>query len=250
MANILRGWISTQTGLPSLYTAGFSGVIRASDSTGTRLIDQVNATASIVSDSGAPAGETIIYSAVGAGIADVQLVRSANNSHLLTDRKGRGAVRILQLGNDELDHDPQVRLNDNGSGFPSARYALNPQSPKGSLECFTVAQDTRALRALIKRREPLWLIHNRSFCQIKDCDITGTRLIQPTSFRESRTARTDQAERAWKISYRVMNAAAMPHGAPVVTWGEWQAWGADNSPKGWQNWSEILVAQKVAGLTI
>lgn len=238
---ILKSWIATHTGLPSFYLSG-PGVLMAGDRT---IVTLKANDERLVSDAGAGAGEETTYTY---GSQTVTLVRDGFDHMLLTDATGRGLAKVRMTGDDSRSHEPGVSVFDNQSGSPIVRYSAVAPTPSGTIECLSLLADTLTIRGLCKRRSPMWLVHNDSICRLPGCDIEGARYVQPTKLSESRTLRRDRAERAWQIDYRELDPSTAPP-APVVTWGEWEAWGDESgNPAGWQNWSAIQVAQKVAGM--
>lgn len=236
---ITKGWIAKHTGLPSFQLTG-KGTLTAASSYGVRTVATTPTGVTLLSDVGAQIGEPITYKHGGTKV----LTRSASGHCVLTDATGRGIAVVTQTGGDERDHDPRVVLLDRGAvRDPLVRWDLKPLSPQGTLECRTSGDATWRLRQLAQARQPLWVLHNRALCQVRGCDVDEVRLIVPLSLQEARTARVDIAQRLWKIEYQELSDTGAHSRGPVVTWGEWEAFGG-----GWQNWSEFVAAEQIAGM--
>lgn len=250
----LLGWVTTHTGLPALYAVG-SGRLTASDSLSPfpRLIANVVGSV-LVSDPGAYVGVDVTY-AFGADSVVLRRPGVAGDAHQwVTSADGLVVADVYLIGDDERHYDTGARVFTSALGRQVPRYSLGQQPPTGTLEFLTTGAGTSTLRGFVAVRSPLWVVHNEAACQIPGCDVEGARLVVPHSMREVRSARTDVAQRVWSVEYsRVPDSladlgAASPVGGPVVTWGQWEAWAKKYSPKGWQDWSEIRVAQRVTGM--
>lgn len=253
----LMGWVATHTGLPSLYATGTGRLVAVTESGRERMIRNVSG-AALVSDAGAAPGVDTAYRFGG---DTVVLKREgdpggsyARPTDWLTTADGTVVADIRVLGDDERAHETDAEVFTSALGRQIPRYRLGQSPATGTVEVATVGEGTLLLRELVAARQPLWLLHNAVACQLRGCDVEGARLIVPQRLVEVRSARRDVAQRNWDIFYtRVPDslagaAAERADGVPVVTWGQWEAWGKTNSPKGWQHWSAIQVCQRVAGM--
>ncbi|MDN5980091.1 hypothetical protein, partial [Bifidobacterium mongoliense] len=71
------------------------------------------------------------------------------------------------------------------------------------------------------------------------------RLVVLGASRSQRSARVDTAARSWSLPYRAVDPreTKMSGAAPVVTWGEWQAF-----DHGWKNRTVLDLARLIAGM--
>ena len=219
-----------------------------------RLITRVNGEA-LIADPGAAVGRPTTYRF---GSETVTLTRQGSAAlerhQFLTDTTGQVVANVLLVGGDTREYDTTGEVFTSALGRQIPRYSLATPPQSGTLECLTTLSGTRTLREFTRARAPLWVVHNASACEIPGCDIEGSRLIVPTRMRESRTTRRDVAQRAWSVDYlRVPDELATggverATGGPVVTWGQWANWGTSNGPAGWQAWSALQVATRIAGM--
>lgn len=251
------GWVATHTGLPSLYATGTGRLTAVTGVGRERLITNVSG-AALVSDAGAAPGVETRYSFGGATLS-LQRVGDADGSlpdptDWITTADGTVVANIQVLGDDERAHETDAEVFTSALGRQIPRYRLGQSPATGTVEVATVGEGTLLLRELVAARQPLWLLHNAVACQLRGCDVEGARLIVPQRLVEVRSARRDVAQRNWEIFYTrvpddlVGARVERTDGVPVVTWGQWEAWGETNRPSGWQNWSEVQVAQRVAGM--
>lgn len=248
---MFKAWIGAHNSLPCIYSVGIDAAIGATDSTGYRWVGDVDAAGTLLADPGAPAGEEIVYSVGLEGVPDVTLVRPSFGWRMVTDLSGRGLARVRQVGSDEVSGDLGVGFNETSTGVPAIRYPRYSPAVEDTLECLTTGVDTHALRSLMDSKQPLWIIHDHSLCEVPGCDIPATQLVQPMNFKASRTGRVDVAEREWSVPYKILNPEWFVRQSPVVTWEEWESWGLQpGNPGGWQNYSELQLAQLVGGLVL
>ena len=260
---ILRAWVASHTGLPCFYVTG-NGELRADIArsgivVGSRLVVRVAGEA-LVSDPGAPAGLPVKYRF---GTESVVLTRAAGVGGLemphqwITSIDGDTVADVRLTGSDERETDTGGVVYTSALGRHIPRFPLGQEPASGTLEFLTSGAGTERIREFQRYGTPLWVVHNAVACQIPDCDLEASRLVVFRQVRERRTGRVDKAERAWSVSYtRVPDSVAAPVGAeresagPVVTWGQWESWGEAHAPAGWQNWSAVEVARRVAGMPV
>lgn len=255
----LVGWVTSHTGLPAFYATGNGKLTADHPLLGaefSRLIANVDGEC-LVADPGAAAGVPTTYRF---GSQTVTLTRkgeaaSGGSAHqFVTDSSGNVVAGVKLLGDDSREYETGAEIFTSALGRQIPRFPLGQPPPSGELEFSTVGAGTLVLRDLVASHAPLWVIHDEAGCQIPGCDIEGSRLVVAHRLREARSARRDVAQRNWLVDYsRVPTSLAgsgvqTPTGGPVVTWGQWEAWGKTHSPKGWQNWSALEVARKIAGM--
>ena len=255
----LTGWVATHTGLPSFHVVGSGDLLAEHEALGwsrPRLVARVQGEA-LVSDPGAGEGTPTEYRF---GFDSVTLTRrgvsaSSDVGHQwVTSADGQLLAGVKLVGDDPREYDTGATIFTSALGRQIPRFPLGQKPSTGTLTVLSTLAATEVLREMTVLRAPLWVVHNASACEIPGCDIEGARLIVPQRMRESRTGRVDRATREWAIDYsRVPDAlagsdVAPASGVPVVTWGDWEAWSKANSPKGWQSWSALQVATRVAGM--
>nr|DAO70031.1 MAG TPA: hypothetical protein [Bacteriophage sp.] len=256
----LVGWVTTHTRVPALYAVG-SGRLTADHAllgeARPRLIANV-AGSTLVSDPGAPMGVEVTYRFGG---QSVKLTRPGASvaggpvyHQVVTSVDGETVAEVGLLWGDPRSYETGATVHTSALGAHVPRYTLGVPPGEGSLQLVTRGEGTETLRALVGARAPLWVIHNTAVCVPAGCDVEGSRLIVPLMMSEELSERRDVYTRVWQVSYvRVPDAlgtsvAVRPSGGPVVTWGQWSQWGKKNSPSGWQAWSAVEVAQRVAGM--
>lgn len=237
-------WVSTNLGLPSIYS---DAPVRVT--CGDRVLADGSAPV-LLSDALAEPGVATTYTV---GSETVTLTRR-DDGHMLTDARGRGRVSLAWLGDDEDEWDPRIAMFDpSGVRSPVSRWSLRPSTPTGTLQARTLAGQTQAMRDLVgaDHRGPVIAIHSTRECQVPDCDIPPVRLVVVGASQSQRSARVDVAARSWSLPYRAVDPreTKMSGTAPVVTWGEWDAYGkAHPSTPGWQHYSALDLAQVIAGM--
>ena len=254
----LTGWVASHTGLPSFHVVGSGDLLAEHEALGwvrPRLVARVQGEA-LVSDPGAGEGTPTEYRF---GSDSVVLTRrgiagSDGGHQWVTSADGQLLAGVKLTGDDPREYDTGATIFTSALGRQIPRFPLGQKPPTGTLTVLSTRAATEVLREMTVLRAPLWVVHNAAACEIPGCDIEGARLIVPQRMRESRTGSVDRATREWSIDYsRVPDAlagsdVAPPSGVPVVTWGDWEAWAKTGSPKGWQNWSALDVAERVAGM--
>ena len=260
----LLGWVTTHTGLPAFYAVG-EGVLTADHLTlgraKPRLLARVDGSV-LVSDPGAPIGVPTTYRFAGEvvtltrrGVGGEAAVLPSYHQ-LVTTADGESVAEVGILWGDPREYETGATVHTSALGVQVPRYQLGVPPATGVLQLVSEGAGTETLRHLVSARSPLWVLHNPDACKPRGCDVEGSRLIVPTTMRESLSERRDVYTRVWDITYtRVPDAlgtsmAVKPMGGPVVTWGQWAAWGEENSPGGWQAWSAVEVAQRVAGMPV
>lgn len=262
----LTGWVATHTGLPSFYAVGngrlTADVERFGMVVGQRLVKRVVGEA-LVSDAGAGAGVPVTYRFAGRSVVLKRRGRpsasgASEDTQWVSTADGETIANVDLLGDDSRDHNTDATVFVGSTGAQIPRYPLQTPPETGTLTFSSFGGGTETLRAMVAEKAPLWVVHNEAVCRIPDCDIEGARLLVPHSMQENRSPRMDRATRMWSVSYtRVPDSLGNLAGdteresaAHVVTWGHWENWGKKNTPAGWQDWSALQVAQRVAGMPV
>lgn len=260
----LVGWVTAHTGLPALYAVG-SGWVSADhevlgESRPRWLGDASSGQPVLVSDPGAPVGVPTTYRF---GKETVVLVRpgrpeSGGGYHqMVTTADGELVADVGVLWGDPRSHETGAVVHTSALGAHIPRWSLGVEPEWGTLQMVSHREGTEVLRRMVSVRQPLWVIHNPDDCVPVGCDVEGSRLIVPISMHEVLSDRRDVYTRVWDVEYQrvpdSLGADSGPRrveGGPVVTWGQWAAWGRRNSPSGWQAWSAVQVARRVAGMPV
>lgn len=252
----LVGWVATHTGLPSFYATG-TGPLTAVTRVGERLIADVEGDV-LVSDPGADPGVDTTYRF---GSESVVLrrrgqapVSSGQRLDAVTTADGVTVADVGIVWGDPREHDTGASVFTSALGRQIPRYRLGVPPETGTLEAVTFGEASVVLRGLVQERQPLWVLHDVEACSRADCDVEGARLIVPHRLVERMSERRTRAQRNWEVSYsRVPDALGVSGvgravGCPVVSWGQWEAWGRKSTPSGWQDWSAVEVCRRVAGM--
>lgn len=238
----MKAWVATHTGLPSFFVPGDERI----ETEGGRVLrvpgrgDPV-----MLSDALAAPGVPTVYRVGSSQVA----LRRADSGHLLTDTAGRQTLSVQWVGNDEDSMDPRASpIEVSGRRSPIVRYSLRPASIEGTLMVRTRADATVMLRELVGARGPIVAVHSPGACEIPDCDIPPVRVVTVTRAESQRLGRVDAAVREWDLAYREMPAdeLASSGSAPVVTWGEWQAYREGSGDRA--DYSYVELASLIAGM--
>mgnify|MGYP007112205176 CR=1 FL=1 len=229
------GWVAAHTGMPSLRVTG-PATVRTWD----RILTVVPAGGDVLmSDALAEPGVPTEYAD---GSTTVTLTRRADGARyaLLTDLTGRGVGGLWyrDLGDPESWKSDAYRYPDGG-----VRYAETPTMREGSGR-FILWDPTReaAMWDLVRARTPLVV---SAAAQVPG----ASRLRVVTVDQVSRQRLTPQGAQTWDVQWIEYPADQVTGAAPVVTWGEWQAYGdAHPSTPGWQHVSALDLAQVIGGM--
>lgn len=250
------GWVARHTGMPSLRiptTAGTWGQVTATSGGRQWVAWRGLGTGAdvLVSDPLAPVGQAVTYSL---GARSVTLTRATLGGHAVTDRCGRTVAVVRLTGDDQIAHDPGVSALSTSGGVAD-RWPLMASPVVVSMEALTVGAATAAMRSLLTRRARLVVLHDPSVCEVRGCDIPLVRDVVVSAASESRTGAVMRATRAWSLTLQdrtglpevaapggPAGGPAVP-GAPVVSWGEWQALDG-----GWAHRTYVELCQLVAGM--
>ena len=235
-------WVAANTGLPSIYSDTPIRVVAADGrllSDGTRPV--------LFSDALAAPGVPTTYTV---GSSTVTLTRR-DDGHMLTDLSGRGRVPLAWLGDDGDEYGLRVAFHESvARRSPLVRYALRPAAPRGTLKVRTRAKGTLALRSLVETRGYVVAVHSPVACDIPDCDVKPVRVVVFSGASSARSARVDHAVREWDLPYRGVDAREMMRlcsgSAPVVTWGDWEAYRASSGDLA--DHSVVELAHLIAGM--
>lgn len=239
----MKAWIATHTGIPCFAVDGTWSITATVAGCDPRPVAQGSGT-SMVSDPGAAVDEPTTYTITeDTKTTTTVLIREAIAPRFITDQWGRNPIPIIWQGDDELTHTNAAEIfQPTAAAYPVIRYS-KPSYTHGTITIRTDTAGTRTLTRLIKNPQPLWLIHNRTACQIPDCDVEPTRLIALTSdTTNKRTSRIDQAERTWQLTYHLIDPHHQP-AVPTVTYAE-----ARQAHFNYGDGSYLDAARKIAGM--
>lgn len=235
-------WVASHTGLPSFHVKGSWQVVGVLD--GVERLVAAGSGAAVFSDAAAPVNEPVEYVVTDStGTSRGQLTRAGSHARFITDMWGRSVVPIIWQGDDALSLAQSAEVfTTSGSNFPIVRFN-KPAITTGAITLRTSLDGTPTLSRLVRSGSPLWLVHDRTACQIPGCDVDPVRLIAITSETSyKRTARPDTAERVWQFTYHLLNPASHSK-SPTVTYRE-----ARQADFKFGSGSYLDAAKKIAGM--
>lgn len=231
----LIGWVATHTGLPSLRATGPATVT----ANGRILAIVPSGGDVLMSDALATPGAPTTYTD---GTTTIVLTRRAEAARyaVLTDATGRGIPGLWyrDLGDPEGWDSDVVRYPDGG-----ARWGAQVPMRTGS---------GRFIGWDPARIDDMWTLLRGGGHLIVSAatPVPGAsplRAIVVDSANRSRL--TPQGAQTWDVDWTEYPMSQVTGRAPVVTWGEWKAYGvAHPSTPGWQHVSALELAQIIGGM--
>lgn len=228
----ITAWIGAQSGLPSLLVDG-----PATITAGDRILAIVGPGQHLVADAmAAPDVPTVYESPAGRAV----LTRPAGDWYgaLVAGADGRSAAELIYAANgDPVDWDSTA-----STVAGVTRWALRDKPATGSGVVVCPVGQERILWATLRERTPIMLI------LAAPTDGVPPRIVIVTGLGRKRL-NDDLIEIAIKWSEHTPAPGAGVGAVPVVTWGEWAAWGeAHPGEAGWRAWSALDVARRIAGM--
>lgn len=233
------GWIGAVSGLPSLRVEG-PGTVHVGDRILGRFGDGVH----LVADALATPGTELTYEIEG---ASTRLTRPSppelQAGVYIADGSGRGAPGLFLHGNqDPVSWDSTVTRHETGA----VRWALHDKPATGTYVVDVHPDHEVALWGTLRSREPVTVVPAAPTAAVPPRTITvdsASRKRIADNLVEVSVSWTEATGPALARASRVTGGG---EGAvPVVTWGEWEAWGRTHDPAGWQAWSALEVASRV-----
>lgn len=241
----ITGWIATHTGLPSVVTDA-TGPVYAGD----RLLGTVTASTvgTAMSDPLAAPGVPVTYTQGG---DTVTLTRASIGSHAMTDALGRTVTPFKWLTDDSTDLQVSASTMVTTT-WQAERWPLVQPPRTFTLNALTEGEATINLGTLAIGPGLVIIFHDLSVCEAEDCDIPPMQTVVVTKASNARTARFPKAQRSWSLTCVARDGlesttAMIPatgYGAPVVTWGEAEAF----DPKWQDTYTYTELVQKIAGM--
>ena len=231
---VLKGWVGAVSGLASLLVDGPVTV-----QAGGRVLAHLPAGQHLVADALGEPGVPTVYTA---GSESVTLTRHELGPGLGilagTDGRPLPSVRMLDV-KDSTGWEPDVhvfnaRVRRWGTDNPPVSGTTNVIQLDASLVGRT--------RELLSSPGLVTLGTGRRFP-----GVTPMRTVVVT--RASSDRFDPSGATMFTISW--VEADPVSGGCPVVTWGEWAAWGAAHPEvSGWRAWSALEVARRVSGMPV
>lgn len=240
-------WVAKHTGLPSMRPDTPDVTITTADgrdvNRGLRESATIRDWVTAVSDPLAPVGVPVTYRASDGAQATLTRTAPAGcEKGLITGLDGR-PIPGLRVHDTE---DPRrwtsaASIYDTGA----VRWPLRQPYATGSGTMSMWDPTGRDLvEALIRSAQPLLLV-----------DTTGEPGVDPVRMIIIDDERRERHGRPGMLTWDITWTEVPPEdwgrwsgGCPVVTWGEWQHYGATTGPAGWQAWSADVVRQRIAGM--
>lgn len=223
----LTAWVAASTGLPSFYSDQALKV-----TCGSRVLADGTAPV-LLSDALAQPGIPTTYQV---GATSVSLTRTATGARyaVLTRLNGRGIPGSWYLDTD----DPQNWKSDRVT-YPNggARWSENTPLRTGSGRF--ILWDTTQIDTmwdLLQAKEPLIVAAG--------APVPGASPLRVITVGEVSPKRVSpQGATQWDVSWQEYPMRAVSGTAPVVTWGEWQAY-----DHGWKSRTMLDLARLIAGM--
>lgn len=223
----VKTWVATHTGLPSIYS---DNAVRVT--AGDRVLADGSAPV-LLSDARAEPGEPITYHVDG---IQVVMTRRADGPQyaLLTRLNGRGISGLWyrDLGDPESWDSDVVRYPGGG-----ARWSEHTPMRTGSGR-FILWDPTQipAVWDLLQSKAPLVVA--------AAAPVPGASPLRViTVDRVGRERLTPQGATTWDVTWTEYPRSQVSGAAPVVTWGEWQAF-----DHGWKSRTMLDLARLIAGM--
>lgn len=235
------GWIGAMSGLPSLRVEG-PGIVRTGDRILARFGDGVH----LVADALAVPGTELTYEIDGA--APVHLMRpwpprEFRAGVYVADSSGRGAPGLFLHGNqDPVSWDSTVTRHETGA----MRWALHDKPTTGTYVIDVHPDHEPTLWGTLRSREPITVVPAAPTTAVPPRTVIVESASRKRIVDDLVEVSVSWTEATGPALARASRIAGGGEGAvPVVTWGEWEAWGRTHDPAGWQAWSALEVASRV-----
>ena len=235
---IVKAWVATQSGLPSFHLTG-PGTLSQGD---RKIASLVSGQTLLLSDAFASADTPLVYK-YGSASRTLKRVPPKvvydDGMGFVTDLQGRSVADIYMI-----DNGLPVKWSSGASIFASGavRFPLLEPQETGTSEFLVEPESVEAFWLKVKKKEPVII---GSYVGLPNVPV---RVVVLGSVSRERIG--SDGSHIFKLSWVDASRRLSAKPAGVVTWEEWQLWGETNSPSGWQNWSEIEVAQRVAGMPV
>ena len=232
---ILKAWIAQHTGLPSFHILGPGTLFAGSRKVAVVISGEVL----LFSDALAPAGKDVDYT-FDSTTAKLRRIDPrppiSGAGGFVTDERGRGVGEISII-----DNKLPVSWSSDSQVFRSGATRFAAMAP--------LREGTSAFLVEPGYIEAFWKIVRGQHALI-----IGSYANVPEAELKTVIVKTVKAERigsdgshTFDVTWTEVPLGKMPL-AGVVSWAEWEEWGKTHSPKGWQNWTELEIAQRISGM--
>ena len=176
-------------------------------------------------DVAAPVNEPVTYVlAAGDDSGQVTVTRRAEG-HMLSSLNGLSQANFRWLGDGEMPVEPRMYQADvPGRTRPVLR--LQPVAADGGISVTARAsgEANRAMRSLLLANRPLLLFHDRSKCEIPECDIPAVSCVFPASrVQNPRTGHISVATRDWQLEFLTIDVPGLASRVGIGVWEQLEA---------------------------
>ena len=173
----------------------------------------------------APVNEPVTYVlAAGDDSGQVTVTRRAEG-HMLSSLNGLSQANFRWLGDGEMPVEPRMYQAD-VPGRTSKVLRLQPVAADGgiSVTARVAGEANRAMRSLLLANRPLLLFHDRSKCEIPECDIPAVSCVFPASrVQNPRTAHVSVSTRDWGLEFLTIDVPGLASRVGIGVWEQLEA---------------------------
>ena len=172
-------------------------------------------------DTAAPVNEPITYLLDAGAESGQDVVTRHAVGHILTSLNGLTLIPFRWMGDSEMPLEPRVYAAPiPGRARPVLRLA--PTSGESGIQIVArvAGAQNKTMRSLLLTNRPLLLFHDRSRCEIPECDIPAVQVVIPSGkISNPRTGHVAAATRDWGLDFLLID---MPGLASRVGIGVWE----------------------------
>ena len=176
-------------------------------------------------DVAAPVNEPVTYVLAAGDDSGQATVTLLAAGHLLTSLNGLTQAGFRWLGDGDMPVEPRVYAAD-VPGRTSKVLRLQPVAADGGISVTARAsgEANRAMRSLLLANRPLLLFHDRSKCEIPECDIPAVSCVFPASrVQNSRTGHISVATRDWQLEFLTIDVPGLASRVGIGVWEQLEA---------------------------
>ena len=176
-------------------------------------------------DVAAPVNEPVTYVlAAGDDSGQVTVTRRAEG-HMLSSLNGLSQANFRWLGDGEMPVEPRMYQADvPGRTLPVLRLQPVASDDGISVTARASGEANRAMRSLLLANRPLLLFHDRSKCEIPECDIPAVSCVFPASrVQNPRTGHISVATRDWQLEFLTIDVPGLASRVGIGVWEQLEA---------------------------
>lgn len=176
-------------------------------------------------DVAAPVNEPVTYVlAAGDDSGQVTVTRRAEG-HLLSSLNGLTQANFRWLGDGDMPVEPRgYRADVPGHTRPVLR--LQPVAADGGIAVTArvAGEANQVMRSLLLANRPMLLFHDRSKCEIPECDIPAVSCVFPASpVSNPRTGHVRVATRDWVLEFMTIDVPGLASRVGIGVWKQLEA---------------------------